>query len=195
MTEPENTVRNELRDQLAEFAQEITLLRENGDTQEQIEQRTADFEMDWRAILVTAQERETDGRQIQVREQILAQDQEARGRASVKDNALMRGMMAKDAPVAYWQSAPSRTGLEHEYDIAKQTNAEFQRVAADTQRKYKAMGDALTLSLQNIENEKEPDFIALLAKQIEREQLLAERQGFDASVRQNQQAPMRKPGA
>ena len=37
--------------------------------------------------------------------------------------------------------------------------------------------------------------MALLAKQIEREQLLAERQGFDASVRQNQQAPMRKPGA
>lgn len=168
--EPEVEIQKEMHFKLLELHKEIAELRGDGKSQAEIERHTANFEHEWQGRLVTEQQAELRGRKIEAREHVDRQDVDYRMQANVVDNRELKHM-GPTAQIAYWDNAPSRSGINQEYELAKKTNSEFDRINDITSAKYATMSTVLTQSLIAIENGQEPDFLALLTKQIEQEQL------------------------
>ena len=170
--EPENELTTELNQRLMQLGKDIAEMRNAGANQADIERITADFEHEWQERLVVERRAETRGGKIEARAHVEERDQQARIEASREDNTKLRAMRPT-AQIAFWESAPSRPGVNQERDLAKKTMSEFDRVDTETKIKYQAMSTSLTQSLIAIENGRDPDFLTLLNNQLEKERAQA----------------------
>ena len=187
------TLREELQDELHELHKEVQAERAEAqdrpksEIQNEIEQRTNLFEIEWTERLA----REERAELRVAREDVPAVLQERDSLASQRQDAIdaqrLPKMESLEDQVAYSNSRMNGvTNSYHDQERAREAVPISEAVSERINNRFAALRDDLTNGLQQIETERQPTLTAQTSQQLDKEEKQATLDKFDELVKANQ---------